>query len=654
MTSPITPAKIHWTDDAAGHAVPVSDVFDDVYFSHADGFLESRYVFIEHNRLPERFAELFAAGGRFVIAETGFGTGLNFIATCQLWMQTAQAAKGAHSPTLYFISTEKHPLNPEDLARALSVWAGRYPDIAPLIAALAASYPLALAGCHRRHFHLQGTLIILDLWLGDATDSLQRLAYQWADDAKTRQSSPAPKVDAWFLDGFAPSKNSELWSAALFDTIAQLSAPNTILATFTAAGNVKRELLRIGASVTKVKGYGRKREMLTAVFLPSAPSLPAQTMLHPIRSALIIGAGVAGLSIAHALASRGIQITLIDKQAPLAGASGNPRALFSPKLSLIAGADKHLPTISYLYAHAYYRTLAPIGTDAIFSPVGVIDCLLPTQKSTDKLQALVSAYPESLIHPITPWTNSEFSALVPQAGLVNPRALAQAILAHPLIYFRQQTADSLSQQADGICLTSAQGDTLSADTAIITAGWESHLIDARLFNPRKIRGQVSWLIDNELAPHFDTLTTGHAIKYDGYACTFGDDDGKTDTLLFGASFVRNDTDCDVRVDEHEFNVSKFRHAFPEIDIDANRLQGRASIRAQTPDYHPIVGRIDAGMDDRLYVMTGMGSKGFSFAPFCAEMLAGLMLGEFLPCDASLIHKVSPQRARLQTPIDQQR
>ncbi len=634
--SHLSQAIIHWTHDDQGNEVPISQMFDDVYFSHGDGFLESRYVFIEQNHLPSRFERLFKEGGRFVIVETGFGTGLNFLSTCELWQHLAQA--NVHTkPILHFISTEKYPLSCADLTKALTPWRAQYPALSTLIDALISAYPLPMAGCHRRYFDVAGTTVILDLWLADAKDSFVALANQ------PHLSSP-PKVDAWFLDGFAPKKNHQLWSDELFCVIGKLSHAKTTLATFTAAGDVKRALAKIGAKVNKVKGYGRKRDMLTAHF-DTAP--PTHQHLTP-KSALVVGAGVSGLFCAYALAMRGIAVTLVDKSAPLAGASGNPKALLCPKLSTPQGASTHLATVSYLYAQACYTQLSQLNT-AIFHPIGVIDCLLPTQKSAEKLHALVSAYPSTLIYPIAPWTHTQFSALVPSAGIVCPKSLAQTILAHPLINFQAMAVSQMENAQHSTVLTDGT-HTLSADIAIICAGWQSHLLDERIFNCRHIRGQVSWLKDSALAQQVSNTTQTHAIKYDGYACTFNDDnpnDQTPTTLLFGASFVRNDTNDEVRHDDHLFNLSKFNQAFPDTTISADALQGRASIRAQTPDYHPIVGQLDT----QVYVMTGMGSKGFAFAPFCAEILSAMIFGEFFCTTTDLIQKLSPQRARLQIPLD---
>lgn len=617
-------AQILWKTDDFGNTVPTSTAFDDVYFSHAHGLSESRYVFGDGNGLTERFATALQNNEHFTICETGFGTGLNFLMACELWATLASQYPDS-TARLHFISTEKFPLSRSDLQQALAVWQGQGSEVLSFfINQLINHYPLALVGCHRRNFSHN---ISLDLWLGDAKNSLTALAHQ----------PHAPKIDAWFLDGFAPSKNSELWSSAIFDAITKPSKTGTTLATFTSAGAVKRELIRIGATVKKIKGFGRKREMLTAQF----DTLPPINF-HTPKTALIVGCGVAGLLTAYALAVRGVEVTIIDKTAPLAGASGNPKALLSPKLTSIDTAPANLSLISFLYAHHLYDKFNKLSNSEILSQTGVLDFMLPTQKSNDKLRSLIAPYPAEFIqeYPDKDLDDAfsddftlKFKAMLPSAGLVDTHQLAKFILSHSNISFKQ---------GESVKLQTPCFDGIEYDVAVICAGFESHLVNNSIFNCRKIRGQVSWLNDDTIVKKFKQLK--NSIKYDGYACAF---DG---TFLFGASFVRNNTKTDIRLDEHAFNLDKLSSALPSLAnaIKINNLQGRASIRGQTPDYHPIVGQIG----ERMFINTGYGSKGYSFAPLCGELVAGLMFGECLPISNELFAKLSPHRVRLQTPIDE--
>lgn len=257
-------ANIHWQDDKA----PRSEQFGDVYFYLADGLEESRYVFIHHNRLAERWKQLNGdnddnnsgdKSGHFIILETGFGTGLNFLATWQLWDQVAPS-----DWTLHFISIEKFPLQPSDLEKACSAW----PELSIYAEQLINNYPAPTAGIHiisLKNPNSDGT-VQLHLLMGD----IQHWLPQLTQGSEQLLALHAPwAVDAWFLDGFAPSKNPDMWSNLLFQHMQRLSKANTTFATFTAASMVRRGLQEAGFQVNKAPGFGHKREMLTG-FFPSS------------------------------------------------------------------------------------------------------------------------------------------------------------------------------------------------------------------------------------------------------------------------------------------------------------------------------------------------------------------------------------------------
>jgi len=223
------PASLDWQDGQ-----PLSRRFGDVYFSRASGLDEARHVFLEQNDLPARFTAL-AGLDSFVVGETGFGTGLNFLAAWQCFCQNAPTCGQLH-----FLSVEKYPLTPGDLVKALALW----PELTRYSQALLQQYGHLTAGAHR--FVFDAGRVTLTLLVGDVLDCFP----QWE-----------AQVDAWFLDGFAPSKNPEMWQPELFRQMARLSAPNATFATFTSAGAVRRGLTDAGFHVEKVPGHGHKREM---------------------------------------------------------------------------------------------------------------------------------------------------------------------------------------------------------------------------------------------------------------------------------------------------------------------------------------------------------------------------------------------------------
>jgi tRNA 5-methylaminomethyl-2-thiouridine biosynthesis bifunctional protein len=230
----VQPATLYWNE--AG--VPVSETFDDVYYSQENGLEESRHVFLQGNDLPQRWHN--HPQRHFCIGELGFGTGLNFLLTWQAWRELPESR-----PDLHYLSIEKHPLTHAALASALDAW----PALALLAKPLLDAYPGLLAGQHR--VLLDDGRVRLDLWWEDAAEALQDLA-----------DREQQLVDAWYLDGFAPSHNATMWSAPLLQAAAALSRPGATLATFTVAGHVRRTLAGAGFQIEKVSGYGRKRECL--------------------------------------------------------------------------------------------------------------------------------------------------------------------------------------------------------------------------------------------------------------------------------------------------------------------------------------------------------------------------------------------------------
>ena len=268
------------------HGTPVAGDFDDVYFSNQDGLAESRYVFIEQNRLNQRWHA--HNENTFVIAETGFGTGLNFLAVWQAFLKFRNDFPNAKLTHLHVISTEKYPLSHADLTMALAHW----PQLKPFSDPLLAQYPQPLLGCHRRHF--ANSTVTLDLWLGDIAESLPQMSQRYQG-----------VVDAWFLDGFAPSKNPQMWQPDLYANMARLSKLGSSFATFTAAGTVKRGLTEVGFEVKKVKGFGRKRDMLIGELRCPPSTTRTDTLFYRaeahfpnqaknVEKVVIIGAGLAG------------------------------------------------------------------------------------------------------------------------------------------------------------------------------------------------------------------------------------------------------------------------------------------------------------------------------------------------------------------------
>ena len=310
------PADIDWSEPGA----PRSRRFDDIYFSIEGGLDETRAVFLAGCGLPEAWR----GRSRFVVGELGFGTGLNVLALLELW-RLQRPGDGR----LNVFSIEAYPLARAQAQRALSAW----PGLADLAAPLLHRWPTS-EGFHRIDF--PGLGASLDLAVMEAATALGA----WRGQA-----------DAWFLDGFAPSRNPEMWRPEVLDLVAKRSAPGARAATFTVAGGVRRGLAAAGFDTARRPGFGRKAERLEAV-LPGAPR-PSQTRPR----VLIIGAGVAGAALARAFKAQGVTPTMICDQG--VAASGNPAALVSPRFDAGGGPPAQLHAQAFARAAAIYEDETP-------------------------------------------------------------------------------------------------------------------------------------------------------------------------------------------------------------------------------------------------------------------------------------------------------
>nr|WP_312536637.1 FAD-dependent 5-carboxymethylaminomethyl-2-thiouridine(34) oxidoreductase MnmC [Moraxella sp. CTOTU47618] len=675
--STIQTAKLHWQLDDNGVTVPLSSEFGDVYFSKTDGLAESRHVFIDGNDLTNSLTNL-KNFERFVIGEIGFGTGLNFLAIWQLWQQI----RPDNHSHLHIITTEKFPLRKTDLEQALSVWT----ELAGLSQQLIDNYPPPLAGCHRLNWFDER--LTIDLWLGDATSSLSQVTGQG-------------KVDAWLLDGFAPSCNQELWSESLLAQIARLSKPHTTLATFSVASAVKQGLKHQGFTLAKRKGFGKKREMLTASFQPKLTStnfcevyfrynrkikpffvtlpftdtfesrrrqrrkannvkgfeLPNFSAITKPLSVAVIGAGVAGLSSAYALAARGHKVTIFDKDEPLAGASGNIRGFLAPKLTSLKRLETNLHAIGYLASCRFYPYLTAQTGIEILQTTGCLDLLSHNRLQLDE----VKDFPPQFARLLTAEQAKEMTGFdigqaifLPNAGLISTANFAQAVLCHPNISFQAEELTYFQQayfqqDSDQVLLTFTERQQFF-DHVILCMALDTcdFLPTIKRFNHS--RGQVTWFAVDE---HDKSQLPKLPLKYGSYYASFSENSKRH--VMLGASFVRDTLDTTPAVVDHQMNVADLAGAVPDlvnntdiftVEKNISHWQGRASIRSQTVDYLPLVGQVwQAGYEStsRVWSFSALGSKGYAYAPICSELLAGLMCGEILPLANKMVNTLSPNR-----------
>ncbi|MHA3053700.1 FAD-dependent oxidoreductase [Acinetobacter sp. ANC 4633] len=601
MFSAIETAELDW-QQVDGINVPISKQFGDVYFSKDNGLLETCHVFLNGNDLTERLAQLDDYA-YFCVGETGFGTGLNILALWQLWQQV----RPDNHSHLHAISVEKFPLSKTDLIRALNAWE----ELRPLAEQLIAQYPLPISGCHRLNFPEER--FSLDLWLGDAEDVFPVIP-------KTQQ------VNAWFLDGFAPSCNPELWQQNVLDQIIRLSDVGTTFSSFSVAGILKRGLKQHGIQISRPRGFMHKREMLKGIWA-SEDHLTQQQARPAQKTIAVLGAGIAGLSTAWAFAQRGHKVHLFDGNGALSGGSGNPLALLNPKLCPIQQSHEHLMLVSWQYALRHYTQFRA------FRPLQVSQFDL---KNNGELAKLPAQYPERLL---SPQANAEFATTLQgicltQAGAVYPHQLRDEILAHKNIHFHPQHITALSHDTLIQLLDQQHSVLLEADHVIVccalsnTQFFENHPV------LKPIRGQVSWVNNAS-----QSLAADQAYSYGGYCMQLN-----AQELILGASFHPQRDDVEVLEADHQHNLELLQQLSPEYAAtlpEISSWQGRASVRAQSQDYFPLLGKPNA--EREVYSFAGLGSKGFLYAPLCAEILAAEILGEACPVPINLRQKLQVQR-----------
>lgn len=660
-------AQLYWDEEGQ----PLSSIFGDVYFSRANGLAETRHVFLQHNQLAQRWQSL-SENTHFTIAETGFGSGLNFLAAWELWLASAPP-----SAQLHFVSVEKFPLNKHDLIRALSLW----PELQCLSRPLIDAYPCIIGEGFQRLSFMEGR-VKLTLIINDAARGFSQLLAT----TDPLYAQYAPKVDAWFLDGFAPSKNPQMWSEDLFSCIHQLSKPGTTAATFSAAAIVKKGLKFAGFTLEKVAGFGRKRDMLKAVmtettrdyFYPqpaykSSSPFPATWSIHSTpefnseKQAVIIGAGLAGCTSARALAERGWRITLLERSSTIAAeASGNPQGILYAKLSHKEEAQAEFNLASLQFAQTFYASHWP----EIGKKTGVLqlahcesEVLLQSQlrekfSTANDLVQFISAVQASEIAGVPLSLDALY---FPNAGWISPAKLCNQLVDHPNIHIiTNLQAVDIQHNEQGWCINN--NPDLQTPVVIITAARDAlHFEQTKHLPIKSIRGQITYLPATAISQNIHAVICSEgyiAPAQDGLHCT-------------GATFNLREESRELRVEDHLTNVENLRTPLPELmhdweNLDTESLDGRVAFRCTLPDYLPAVGPVAdelsmlhsfaplrknarAFIQDTgkflpgLYINIGHGSRGLAYTPLCAEILAAHINQEPQPIASELVNALNPAR-----------
>jgi tRNA 5-methylaminomethyl-2-thiouridine biosynthesis bifunctional protein len=648
---------VHWRADGT----PVSPRFGDIYRSSGTdgqgGLAQARHVFLRGCGL---LADAGAAAGwtgaaRWAVLETGFGLGLNFLATWLAWRQDP-----GRPARLFYSAVEAYPPEAADLLRS----AAPFPELAPLAAELAAQWHGLLPGVHR--LRLDQDRVQLTLAVGDAQAALAELS---------------GAHDAIYLDGFDPARNPGMWSRPVIQAVARLARPGARAATWCVAREVREHLAASGFTLERVPGLAPKRHALRARFEPRwrtrPPAAPGASIPvdRPARC-IVIGAGLAGASAAYSLAQRGWGVTVLDRaDEPADGASGLPAGVVAPHVS---PDDKPLSRLSRAGVRATLaraRTLLREGVD--FGATGVLERHQPGERrlpaswrdiqadamrsgTLDARAALTAGQAARVGVPLDPQQPALWHA---EAGWIKPGALVRAMLDAPGIVWRgacpvvRMARHGQTWQV----LDAADAVLAEAELLVVTAGFDSLALvhSASPVAPplHALRGQVAFGpmpgagLDEALPP-FPVNGHGSLIAH------LPGVEGRW--WITGSTFERANPLPQLLAGDHAANRQRLLTLLPPAgralgeQWDDGRARCWAGVRATLPDRLPAVGAWRPpsadGSDEAsvasplpLQLLTGLGARGLTLAVLCGEILATGLHGEPLPIERSLAQRLRADR-----------
>ena len=631
----IEPAEVAF--DAEG--TPYSPAYGDVYHSAESGPGQARHVFVGGNDLPRRWAH----ERNFTILETGFGLGLNFLATWREWR-----ADPARCERLHFVSIEKHPFDGD----ALRTLHQRYGEFAPLAEQLQHAWPPLVAGLHRLHF--EGERLTLTLAFGDVALLLPRLRL---------------RADAIYLDGFAPRRNPEMWSPQLMQRLSRLARPGATVATYSSAGVVREGLEAAGFALEKRPGFGRKREMLRGSFAPRWPprrpreGAPGRTSRH----AIVIGAGLAGAAISERLARRGWRIDLIESRPmPTALAPARYAGVFHPHISRDDCILSRAARSGFLYAVSRWLALERAGQQLAWARCGVLQLAADGERCQRMIDAIAAlGYPAGYAQYLErAEAEARSGCRLPSggwwfsgAGWMRPLSLIAAQLGAAgaaLAPHFGTAVHAIARSADCWQAVAADGTLIAAAPVLVLANSNDTTRLASLAQAlAHIRGQVTYLPEKNVAAPRVVLTGS------GYVLPAADG-----IVVTGSTYDRDNDNPEPQVQSHEANLLRLAQLLPHalIAADATKLDGAVGFRCVAPDRMPLVGAVpdvDAARAQKaalcgahltdlprcpgLYCATGYASRGLVWAALAGEMLANLIEGEPLPLEGDLADALDPAR-----------
>ncbi|RQP22026.1 bifunctional tRNA (5-methylaminomethyl-2-thiouridine)(34)-methyltransferase MnmD/FAD-dependent 5-carboxymethylaminomethyl-2-thiouridine(34) oxidoreductase MnmC [Piscinibacter terrae] len=631
-TAPIVAARVERDE----RGVPFSPLFGDVYHPAAGALQQAEHVFLRGNGLPGRFA------GRdsFVVLETGFGLGNNFLATWDAWRRAGRPCR------LHFISIEQHPLTRDDMAAM-----PRDESVAGLARQLVEAWPPLTPNLHRLGFE-DGQVELL-LALGNAQDWLPELVAQ---------------VDAFFLDGFTPAKNPQMWEPRLFKAMGRMAAPGATAATWSVARAVRDGLAAAGFEVTRQPGVGGKFDITVARYSPrfapkASPSRHAGSA--PSRGrAVVIGAGLAGCATAWALAGQGWTCEVLDaNDQPAMATSGNPAGLFHGVVNAQDGTHARFNRAAALEAR---RVISGLLTQQ--PGLGEVRGLLRLETSGLDAAAMQSSLaalglPEDYVQAVAADQAAAIAGMAMAhpawfyggGGWVRPALLARSLLAASgaQVMFRGGLqVDSLRRHEGRWQVIDARAQVIAEGDAVVLANAGSSMKLAGTAWPMQpVRGQLSMAPAGTMAlPRVPVAGSGYLLPpVDGLA-------------MFGATVHTDDLEPDCRDADHAHNLRQVQQLTADAGwarLDPASLSGRVGWRWVTDDRLPVLGGVPLPADqlhgkrldqprfvprqEGLYVFTGLASRGITWCMLGARGLASMITRAPVPLEASLIDAVDVAR-----------
>ena len=600
-----------WEDDGT----PRSTRFNDIYRSRgADGLgglAQSRHVFLAGCGLwgPK---PLWHDAAEWTVLETGFGLGLNFLATWKAWQDDP------HRPRrLHYVALELDPVCAQDLVLSARAW----PELQPLAKNLCKAWWGLTPGLHT--LSLEDGQVRLTLAIGDATQWLKELSLQ---------------AQSVYLDGFDPERNPDMWSLDTLKSVSRCCQRGARLASWCVARPVKDALSQLGFEVHKVKGLPPKRHALTALYQPHWLPAAAPRLSDSQRRCAVLGAGLAGAATARALAERGWQVTVLERaDHPAAGASGLPVGLVAPHTSPDDAPLSQMSRAGIRLVLARARTLLRPGED--WSLSGVQEHRLPGKTRQGGLPADAADWRGHWsIEAESQGDHRVFQHL--QAAWLKPARLVSALLDHPLIHLKtHQTIARLAQAPDGDwALWNAQSESLGHFPQIVLAMGPAtaELLKASLSGVdlplQAIRGQLSWgLCPSPLPSHWPPCpVNGHG----SFIAPIPTDQGPA--WFAGSTFDRERDQPGLLPQDHAENRERLQALLPALREDLEpawqgkqTLNGWSSVRCTVPDRLPMVGPLNPTQWPGLNLVTAMGARGLTLGVLCGELLASQLHGD--PC-----------------------